>query len=114
MGRSILAHANAVMGKYKGQRHAHQRGQPCHWLGVITEHKESGDKCPQSSVKHQAVSNGCHGQFAHTEVQVASGIVILGEIPHIRHIGLGGRSQVGCAANEVRHQVLKLLKLLAG
>ena len=114
MGWSVLAHADAVMGKYKGKGHAHKSGQPCHWLCIIAEHKEGGHKCPQAAVKHKTVSDSGHGQLADAEMQVASGIVILGEVPHISHIGLSGGSQVCCSSNQVRHQVLKFLKLLAG
>ena len=114
MGRSVLSHADAVMGKYIGKGHAHKSGQPCHWLCIIAEHKEGGHECPQAAVKHETISNSGHGQLADTEMQVASGIVILGEIAHVSHVGLGGRSQVCRSSNQVRHQVLKLLKLLAG
>ena len=46
-------------------------------------------------------------------MQVAPGVIVLGEISHVSHVGLGGRSQVRCASNQVGYQVLKLLKLLA-
>ena len=64
-------------------------------------------------MKHQTITDCCHCQFPDTKMQVASGVIILGKISHIRHICLGGGSQVGRAADQVGHQVLKLLKLLS-
>ena len=113
MGRPILPHSDTVMGEHIGHRQLHQRCQTRHGLRVIAEHEERGHKRPHP-VQRQAVPDRRHRQLPHAKVQVPSCVVIFREIPHIAHIGLGGRSQVGCAANEVRHQVLKLLKLLAG
>ena len=60
------------------------------------------------------ISHSCHSQFTHTEVQVAAGIVILGEIACILHVCLVGRSKVSTAAKQVRQEIFQAVNHRTG
>ena len=58
-------------------------------------------------MKHNTISDCCHGKLTNTKVQVSACAVRTGKITLAFHVGLGRGRQIGRATNQVRQNVFQ-------
>mmetsp|Transcript_1401 Transcript_1401/g.2103 ORF Transcript_1401/g.2103 Transcript_1401/m.2103 type:complete len:574 (+) Transcript_1401:591-2312(+) len=108
MSRSILTHANGIVGEDPARGDFHESRQADHGLHVVREDEEARAKRADLAQGH-TVHDRSHGVLADSKVEVTTGVRSpsrLGRhevtIRGILEAGLSGRRQIGRTSKEVR------------
>ena len=107
MGRSVLAHADAVVGEHIQHRKPHDGGQAQRGLQIIREHQEGGAEGAQAAIQRHAVAGGGHGKLPDAKMDVLSLAVLRREEGFALELGLVGGRKVRAAAKQVGQMLVE-------
>src|ERR1700693_6262622 len=99
MRRSVFADANRIVGENVNVRELGQRGQTDRWTAVIGKDKKRRTRCPEDSMIRNSVHDRAHAVFANTEMDVAAGWSVAGEIAAVLDVIQRRAVEIGTAAD---------------
>ena len=110
VGRTILADGYRVVGEDIGGGKFGKRSHTDGRTPVIAEDQEGRAGDAEDTVVGIAIHNRAHGVLADTEVDVATLVVLKGEIPSPLDVVERGTEEIGATANQERHRLGNRLK----
>src|ERR1700726_3084334 len=113
MGRSVFANTNRIVGKNVNVRKLGKRGQTNRCPTVIGEDQKRRTRRPEDSMIRNSIHDRAHAVFPNTEMDVATGWSVTGEIPAILDVIQRRAVEIGAAADEKRHRFRNRLKRFA-
>src|SRR5580700_4630026 len=100
---TVLADADRIVREDEDNVNAHQRREPNRRPAVVGEDEETRTERDESTVEGDPVQDRTHRMLTDAEVEIASTIVVAGEVAAVLDVGEGRFVEVGRAAEEVPH-----------